>query len=263
MNAAKDPGEYIEHIGEYHEGSLTGTGERAPRSRYYDTSSPDGPKVLGGYAGDHGPVAPGDLVIYANPAAALPDPGLMRVEEIIDFGGGHPPQAILTVMATAETWEVSAANLVPARPVDGILARDPDLRLSLILILARALAGAGFTLSGEYGVLPGALAEHVLAQDGDLRNNCALPTPWASDLTARDDDRTIEDVGMPPDPFGQGVPDAAFAAWVRDSADVLRQAIFDAWEHRNEHDLPTIPDREYEGLGDQLAALLGDTGQDQ
>ena len=79
------------------------------------------------------------------------------------------------------------------------------MRLSLILVLAAALAGDYETLTGPYGVLPGALARHILALDGDLRNGCALPTRWASD--AAGDGRPVDTV----EPAGGGgvTPDRA------------------------------------------------------
>jgi hypothetical protein len=170
-------------------------------SRYYDTSQPGGPRELDTWAGPYGPVRAGDLVAYYNPS--LPDGQLgldvlLTVDELIDFGGGHPVQAVLT--GGAEVFEVSAVNLVPVRPADGTLVRLPDLRLALVLAIARFLDRAGEE-TDLAGVLAAALAAHVLAQHGDLSNNGALPTPWAKDLTAADDDqRDVTDVTLPGDP---------------------------------------------------------------
>jgi len=90
-------------------------------SRFYrtDPGDPDAPVVLEEYAGDHGVIRPGDQVVYENPAWRQADGSYwtggmdppLEVTEIIDFGGGHPPQAILN----NGEYEVSAANLRPER----------------------------------------------------------------------------------------------------------------------------------------------------
>jgi hypothetical protein len=178
-------------------------------SRYYDTATPGGPVELDRYDGLYGPVLPGSAVAYANEAwrTAAGDfatggvDGLMTVEEIIDFGGGTPPQAILTAPG-GETWEVSVTNLIPVTVEGDSLARQPDLRLHLILTLAA-------TLAGRPDAATSALARHVLALDADLRNRCALPTRWAADDTVPgdgDDARPVEQVPLPgPDPGGGSV----------------------------------------------------------
>jgi hypothetical protein len=48
--------------------------------------------------------------------------------------------------------------------------------------------------------------------------------------------------------------DPAVAAWVRDNADLIRQAIFDATCYRNEHDLPHAH-REYDQLAEQFSEM--------
>jgi hypothetical protein len=48
--------------------------------------------------------------------------------------------------------------------------------------------------------------------------------------------------------------DAAVAAWVRDNADLIRQAIFDATCYRDEHDLPR-QHREYDQLAEQFSEM--------
>lgn len=118
----------------------------ASQSRFYDTdpSDPGAPVVLDHYDGPHGPVAAGDLVAYVNPEALWLDESdgrLLTVEEIVSFGADAPPLAILTTY-DGELWEVTANNLAPIQPVDGdTLTRHPDLRLRLILTIARTLAG--------------------------------------------------------------------------------------------------------------------------
>jgi hypothetical protein len=71
--------------------------------------------VLAEHNGPHGMIRPGDTVAYDNPAAPwlgspASDGTPLVVAEIIDFGGGHPPQAILNDGA----YECSAGNLRPA-----------------------------------------------------------------------------------------------------------------------------------------------------
>lgn len=51
--------------------------------------------------------------------------------------------------------------------------------------------------------------------------------------------------------------DADLAAWVRANTDLIRQAIFDATDYRDEHRLSTR-DREYVRLGHEFAVLTGD-----
>jgi hypothetical protein len=79
-------------------------------SRFYDTRSPDAPRVLAEYRGPHhGLIRPGFQVVYENPAWRQPDgsyetgglDGPFTVTELI------PVQAILDEGA----YEVSADNL--------------------------------------------------------------------------------------------------------------------------------------------------------
>jgi hypothetical protein len=235
-------------------------------SRFYvtDPADPDVPVVVDPFNGPHGPVRAGDVVAYCNPAwrergdtdfriagVDLRD-GLMIVEEIVDLGAGEP-QAILTT-SRGESWQVSAANLAPCAPPESGLLTDPDLRLALILALSMFLEGCGEAgPGGPFALAPSWLGGHVLAQDADLRNGCALPTRYARDRTAFDDKPPDEVVPLP----GGPATDAQIGAWVRANHAGLRQAIFDAHELRDEHELPTTPDREYEGLGDELARLTG------
>jgi hypothetical protein len=273
-------------------------------SRYYDIdpADPDSPKELERWDGPYGVITPGCLAVYANPQVTDDSGGMMTVEEIIDFGGGHPPLAVTTTSG-GETWEMTAGNLAPAEPVDGSpLARHPDTRLRLILVMARTLAGR----ADIAGISGSALAAHILAMDGDLRNKCALPTRWAGDGTARDDDRpgyrAVADVPLPgykqslaesgpPDQLalipddpaaavaehlraGEDIDpgrlgrliaeheadtgtDAVIAAWVRVNADEIRQAIFDATEHRDEHHLPPAG-RPYGRLAEEFSEMAGD-----
>jgi hypothetical protein len=87
----------------------------APASKFYvtDPEDPEAPVVLAEYNGKHhGVTRPGDTVEYDDPGAPwlgspAPDGVPLIVTEIIDFGGGFPPQAILNDGA----WEVSADNL--------------------------------------------------------------------------------------------------------------------------------------------------------
>ena len=110
----------------------------------------------------------GDLVAYVNPEALWLDESdgqLLTVEEIVSFGADAPPLAILTTH-DGEMWEVTANNLAPIQPVDGdTLTRHPDLRLRLILTIARTLAGRGDV---PWVGHPGgdALAAHILTLDG-------------------------------------------------------------------------------------------------
>jgi hypothetical protein len=48
--------------------------------------------------------------------------------------------------------------------------------------------------------------------------------------------------------------DPAIAAWVRDNADLIRQAIFDATCYRDEHNLPRKY-REYDQLAEQFSEM--------
>jgi hypothetical protein len=48
--------------------------------------------------------------------------------------------------------------------------------------------------------------------------------------------------------------DLAVAAWVRDNADLIRQAIFDATCYRDEHNLPHEY-REYDQLAEQFSEM--------
>jgi hypothetical protein len=176
-------------------------------SRFYvtDPADPDAPVDV--FPGPHGPVRAGDVVAYCNPVwrergetefrvagVDLRD-GLMVVEEIIDFGE-HAPEAILTT-SRGESWQVAAANLAPCSPPESGLLTDPDLRLALILALSMFLEGCGEAgPGGPFALAPSWLGAHVLAQDADLRNGCALPTRYARDRTASDD-KPVDVVPLP------------------------------------------------------------------
>jgi hypothetical protein len=228
-------------------------------SRFYDIDpgDPEAPVEMARYDGPRGPIKPGDLVAYANYAMpGLTDSGgLLAVEEIISFGEDAPPLAVLTHQRSGELWEVSANTLTPVSPVDGTMAKLPDMRLSLILILAKYLAAAGDAqLAGQYTVLPGALALHVLALDGDLATGCALPTRWAADGTARDDDRPTRTVPLPGD--GNAGADRALGAWARANAEVIRQAFTDATAYRDQYGLDPAGPRDYGRLAGQYGEMV-------
>ena len=166
----------------------------------------------------------------------------------------------------ARSWPGTGTEAVPAvRDTADALVRAPDLRLELILTLAGQLAGhspAGAS----------ALAGHVLALDGELRNGCALPTRWAADDTCYRDRpaRPVESVGLPEviDPGrlarlitehdADQAADTAIATWVRDNAAALHQALFDAEVYRAEFGLPAEGERQdFDRLAGEIAAFTG------
>jgi hypothetical protein len=55
-----------------------------------------------------------------------------------------------------------------------------------------------------------------------------------------------------------GSTDAVIAAWVREHADALRQAIFDATVYRDEHGLPREDDRDYGPLAEQFSEIAAE-----
>ncbi len=91
-------------------------------SRFYDTTAPDGPRMVETYTTKRGDtLTPGMRVVYENPSIKLAGiEGPLVIAELIDLGdmadadpevdpGSHHVTAILN----AGVWEVAADNLRP------------------------------------------------------------------------------------------------------------------------------------------------------
>jgi hypothetical protein len=143
----------------------------------------------------------------------------------------------------------------PGPPVDA--AADPDDVLARAVRLAAWLVNdqPEDALAASQGVL---LARLFRWLNGHLANAGPLPYPWAQAAeppARRPPRRPVADVPLPGAEPG---PCCAEGAWVRASWPAIRQALFDAEDYRDEHDLPRTPDREYTRLAEQFSEFTRD-----